>query len=122
MLIGRYGFDTGERLASTTRAIRSELATGPFVYRYTGVDQEEGAFLACSFWLVLALIDTGDLEAARTLMDELVGLTTDLGLMAEQIDPETHAMLGNFPQGLSHLGLVTAACAYYRATAGGSDP
>jgi GH15 family glucan-1,4-alpha-glucosidase len=92
------------------------------VYRYSGVDQEEGAFLACTFWLVLALIETGDFAAASQLMDEAVGLTTDLGLMAEQIDPDSRAMLGNFPQGLSHLSLINAACAYHKATNGSSDP
>jgi len=122
LLIGRHGFDTGERFASTVSAIRAELAVGPCVYRYSGVEQEEGAFLACTFWLVLALVELREFGAAAELMDDAVGLTTDLGLMAEQIDPDSRSMLGNFPQGLSHLALINAACAYQKATDGSPDP
>ncbi|MBV9485291.1 MAG: hypothetical protein JO246_04470 [Frankiaceae bacterium] len=85
---------------------------GPYVYRFSGAAEEEGAFLACTFWLVNALVVNGQRDAARDLMDQAVGLVNDVGLMAEEIDPTSGAMLGNFPQGLSHLALINAACAY----------
>jgi GH15 family glucan-1,4-alpha-glucosidase len=84
------------------------------VRRYSGTD-DGGAFLACTFWLVQALVALGDLAEARSLMDEAVALTNDVGLLAEQMDPDGRTMLGNFPQGLSHLALIIAASAYSRA-------
>jgi GH15 family glucan-1,4-alpha-glucosidase len=115
LLLARTGFDRGERLAGTVRAVRDKLSDGPLVYRYSGVD-DDGAFVACTFWLVLALVHLGELDDARALMDDAVRLCNDVGLLAEEIDPGSGAMLGNFPQGLSHLALVNAACAYDRAT------
>jgi GH15 family glucan-1,4-alpha-glucosidase len=112
LLAGRTGFEVGERLAGTIAAIRDELSDGPLVYRYTGADDEEGAFVACTFWLVNALVMNRQREAARNLMDQAVRLVNDVGLLAEQIDPGSGAMLGNFPQGLSHLALINAACAF----------
>ncbi|HVT21303.1 MAG TPA: glycoside hydrolase family 15 protein [Mycobacteriales bacterium] len=114
LLMARTGFDRGERLAGTVAAIRKELCDGPVVRRYSGTD-DGGGFIACSFWLVHALVLLGDLEEARMLMDEAVALTNDVGLLAEMMDASTGTMLGNFPQGLSHLALINAACAYSRA-------
>jgi GH15 family glucan-1,4-alpha-glucosidase len=109
LLAGRTGFDRGERLAGTIAAVRRELTTGALVYRYSGAEAEEGAFLACSFWLVSALANLGRLDEAHALMDDVVALGNDVGLFAEQLDPATGAMLGNYPQGLSHLALIDAA-------------
>ena len=109
LLAGRTRFDRGPRLASTIEAVVGELGRGPCLYRYSGADKEEGAFVACSFWLVSALAHTGQLDRAGALMDESVGLANDLGLFSEQIDPSSGEFLGNIPQGLSHLGLIDAA-------------
>jgi GH15 family glucan-1,4-alpha-glucosidase len=114
LLAARTGFDRGPRLASTIDAVRSELGTGPFLYRYSGMDAEEGAFVACTFWLVDALVHTGRVDEARRLMDAAVTMTNDVGILSEQIDPGGGAFLGNLPQGLSHLSLINAAHTLHR--------
>jgi GH15 family glucan-1,4-alpha-glucosidase len=109
------GQETG-RFASTIEAIRRHLgAGGPLVYRFTGAGELEGAFVACSFWIVQALVRVGRVDEAAALMDELVALANDVGLYAEEIDPASGAFLGNLPQALSHLALVNAAVAISRS-------
>jgi GH15 family glucan-1,4-alpha-glucosidase len=102
------------RLHATIDTIRADLGRGPLLYRYSGVDSEEGCFLACSFWLVEALARTGRMGEARELMEELTALCNDVGLYAEMMDPDSGEMLGNFPQALTHLSLVSAAFALER--------
>lgn len=121
LLAARTGFCSGDdpRLAGTIDAIRRELsAGGPLLYRYTGVQEKEGAFIACSFWLVEALCAAGRLTQAREVMDGMVGLANDVGLYSEQIDPDSKELLGNMPQTLSHLALISAATAYGHAVGG----
>lgn len=109
------GFDRGERMRSTLDALRGELGRGPLLYRYSGAEKEEGTFVACAFWLVSALMHTGRRDEAVELMDQLVPLANDVGLFTEMIAEDDHAFLGNFPQGLSHLALITAALTVHDA-------
>jgi GH15 family glucan-1,4-alpha-glucosidase len=113
-VLAGYDRPDAPRLVATVESVRRVLARGPLVHRYLAADGlpgEDGAFVACSFWLVEALARQGRGEEAVELMDDLVGLANDVGLYAEEIDPRTKSFLGNFPQGLSHLALINAAVA-----------
>jgi GH15 family glucan-1,4-alpha-glucosidase len=109
----RVGFfpKDSERLAATIDALRRELGRGELMYRYSGMAETEGAFLACSFWLVEAMVHIGSLDEAAGLMDDLMAHSNDVGLMSEEVNPDSGELLGNFPQALSHLGLINAAYA-----------
>lgn len=112
LLAGRTGFHEGsrEKFRATVDAIRTELsAGGPLLFRYSSMRGKEGAFAACSFWLVEALAYTDRREEASQLFGEMLAHTNDVGLLSEEIDPSNGNLLGNFPQGLSHLALIGAA-------------
>jgi GH15 family glucan-1,4-alpha-glucosidase len=117
LLAARRGFAEpgGERMLGTIEAIRHELAAGPaLLYRYSGMQEEENAFLACSFWMVEALALAGRVDEAAEMMDGAVALANDLGLMSEEYDPSSRALRGNLPQALTHLSLINAALAIER--------
>ncbi|WP_406128266.1 glycoside hydrolase family 15 protein [Streptomyces sp. NBC_00989] len=119
LLIPRFGFlpPDDPRVVGTVDAVREALGHDGFVRRYDtaadtpvdGLPGDEGAFLACSFWLVDALHMTGRKKEARVLFERLVGLANDVGLLAEEYDPVAGRQLGNFPQAFSHIGLVNTA-------------
>jgi GH15 family glucan-1,4-alpha-glucosidase len=117
LLATRFDFPRNDRLNATRIAVQEELATGPLVHRYSGMPEEEGAFLATSFWLVEALAFLGDPDEAKATMDELLEITgTNLGLMAEMVDVDTREFLGNTPQALSHLAMIHAALSIQECT------
>lgn len=130
LLIPTVGFLPADdpRVVGTVRAVEEDLLVDGFVRRYrteTGVDGvagQENAFLACSFWLAEAWARGGRTAEARALMERLVGVSTDLGLLAEEYDPQTGMLLGNFPQAFSHLALVQAAVALAEADPDRPDP
>ena len=115
-----YCLPDDPRMLATVEHIEQTLMTGGLVRRYrtrTGVDGlpgAEGAFLACSFWLVEQYAVTGRLDDAHALMDTLCGLANDVGMLSEEYDPVSGRQLGNTPQAFSHLALVRAADALAR--------
>ncbi|MFE6283764.1 glycoside hydrolase family 15 protein [Streptomyces sp. NPDC057877] len=122
LLIPRTGFlpPDDPRVLGTIEAIRAELGHNGLLRRYSadetavdGLPGGEGAFLVCSFWLADALHATGRRKEAEELFERLVGLTNDVGLLAEEYDPVADRQLGNFPQAFSHIGLVNTALALY---------
>ena len=101
------------RMRSTYARIREQLGRDHLVYRYLGTDDGlppgEGAFGIASFWAVECLARAGDLDAATAAFERLLGHANDVGLYGEEIDPESGAALGNFPQAFTHVGLINAA-------------
>jgi len=117
LLIPITGFlpATDPRVLGTVEAIQHELTVDGLVQRYLthegldGLPPGEGVFLACSFWLADNLCLQGRRREARELFERLLGLTNDVGLLAEQYDPAARRFLGNFPQAFSHVALVNTA-------------
>jgi GH15 family glucan-1,4-alpha-glucosidase len=110
------------RMLGTIDAIRRELGRDDLVYRYEmrtddGLPPGEGAFLPCSFWLVEALSLAGREDDAREVFEKLLARSNDVGLLSEEADVATGALLGNFPQALTHIALINAAlCLEKRST------
>ncbi|GGY47635.1 glucoamylase [Streptomyces omiyaensis] len=129
LLIPQMGFlpPDDKRVIGTIEAIQRELSTEDgFVLRYPtageeagvdGLEGDEGAFLACSFWLADDLAMIGRVDEARTLFEKLLSLRNDLGLLAEEWDPRLQRQVGNFPQAFSHVPLIDTAL---RLTASGA--
>jgi GH15 family glucan-1,4-alpha-glucosidase len=116
------------RVQGTLRAIEERLLiNGEFVLRYEadnpgdGLPVGEGAFLACSFWLVDNYVLQGRYADARKLFERLLSRCNDVGLLAEELDPLTGRMLGNFPQAYSHVGLINCALNLSRQTGPAED-
>jgi alpha,alpha-trehalase len=116
LLIPLVGFlpPDDERVRATVLAIADELTEDELVLRYRieetddGFSGEEGTFTICSFWLVSALTEIGEVARARALCEKLLSAASPLLLYAEEIDPHTGRHLGNFPQAFSHLALINA--------------
>src|SRR5439155_12305200 len=88
------------------------------VYRYLshdGLEGEEGTFLLCTFWLAQAQALAGRVDDAKATFERAVAFVNDVGLLAEEVDPHSGELLGNFPQAFSHIGLVNAAWAISEA-------
>jgi GH15 family glucan-1,4-alpha-glucosidase len=120
LLIPQVGFlePTDPRVVGTVEAVQRELVKDGFVMRYIpdadaadGLPPGEGAFLACSFWLVIDLAMIGRKKEAEELFDRLLSLRNDLGLFSEEYDAKNGRLIGNFPQAFSHLTLIAAALA-----------
>lgn len=117
LLMAVVGFLPPEdaRIRATIAAIEQDLLFNGLVMRYRTEEAEdgfppgEGAFLACSFWLVDNLVMQGRTQDAQALFDRLVKLTNDVGLLSEQYDVRVGRQVGNFPQAFSHIALVNSA-------------
>jgi GH15 family glucan-1,4-alpha-glucosidase len=105
---------TDERVKATVLAIDRELTDDGLVLRYRveetddGLSGEEGTFTICSFWLVSALVEIGELDRARQLCEKVLSYASPLELFGEEIDSSTGRHLGNFPQAFTHLALINA--------------
>jgi GH15 family glucan-1,4-alpha-glucosidase len=121
LLLSIVGFLPADdpRMLATIEAIEQRLTDARgLVYRYRapdGLSGEEGTFLLCTFWLAQALALAGDTQHAREVFGRAAGFATDLGLLAEEVAPDSNDLLGNFPQAFSHIGLVNAAWAIITA-------
>ncbi|MEV8310861.1 glycoside hydrolase family 15 protein [Streptomyces flavidovirens] len=132
LLMPLYGFlpANDERMYATIEAIARELTEDGMVLRYRisenrsidGLTGKEGTFALCSFWLASALAQAGQPDRAKALFDRVAGFANDLGLLAEEIDPRSGELFGNFPQAFSHIGLINAAAAIDQATGALSQP
>ena len=130
LLIPLVGFlpPDDPRVRGTIAAVEKDLLRDGFLLRYrteTGVDGlsgDEHPFLACSWWLVSAYAMTDELDKAHALMERLVALLNDVGLIAEEYDPGAGRQMGNFPQAFSHLTLIGAAHALAAAEKGKKNP
>jgi GH15 family glucan-1,4-alpha-glucosidase len=109
------------RIRATLNTVSARLTDSHgLVYRYLsddGLPEGEGSFLLCTFWLAHAWALAGDAARAREVFSRAAAHANDVGLLSEEVDPETGELLGNFPQAFSHIGLINAAWAISRAEA-----
>jgi alpha,alpha-trehalase len=128
MPLVRFLPPSDERIVKTVLAIADELTEHGLVLRYRtdetddGLQGEEGTFLICSFWLVSALIEIGEICRGRDLCERLLGFSSPLRLYAEELDYRSGRHLGNFPQGFTHLALINAVMHVIRSESAGEDP
>jgi GH15 family glucan-1,4-alpha-glucosidase len=121
MPLVRFLPPTDERIRQTVFAIADELNENGLILRYRtdqtddGLTGVEGTFLICSFWLVAAYVEIGELDRARELCERALGYASPLGLYAEEVDTRTGRHLGNFPQAFTHLALINAVMHVIRA-------
>jgi GH15 family glucan-1,4-alpha-glucosidase len=124
MALTRFLPPEDERIRATVLAVADELTEDGLVLRYRvdetddGLAGEEGTFTICSFWLVSALVEIGEVQRGRDLCEKLLSYSSPLGLYAEEIDPRTGRHLGNFPQAFTHLALINAVMHVIRADQG----
>ena len=117
LMVALVGFLPADdpRVLATIEATEDRLTDERgLVYRYRssdGLEGEEGTFLLCTFWLAQALAQAGQQVRARAVFERAAGFVNDVGLLAEEVDPVSGELLGNFPQAFSHIGLVNAAWA-----------
>jgi GH15 family glucan-1,4-alpha-glucosidase len=126
LLIPRTGFlpATDTRMQSTIESIKSKLARDGLVYRYLskdGLAGGEGAFITCTFWLIDALALSGRIDEAHRFFERVAGCANDLGLFSEEFDNGGDRMLGNFPQGFTHMALINAAINLAKAKKHGAE-
>ena len=127
MPLVRFISPTDPRWLATLKAIEEELTVDTLVYRYKtdggwdGLAGEEGAFTACSFWFIECLARSGQLDKARLLFEKMLGYANHLGLYSEELG-RSGQHLGNFPQALTHLALISAATYLDRALTGNLPP
>src|SRR5690606_12708408 len=119
----RYGYiePQSPRMLATIRAVRARLGRDGLIFRYLepdGLPPGEGTFGICGFWAVDALARSGQVAEAVAAFGDLLQRANDVGLYGEEIDPETGAALGNFPQAFTHVGLIRAALALAAAESG----
>jgi GH15 family glucan-1,4-alpha-glucosidase len=121
MPLVRFLAPDDERVHRTVLAIADELTVNGLVLRYRvdetddGFTGDEGTFTICSFWLVSALVEIGEIERGRTLCERLLSHASPLDLYAEELDPKSGRHLGNFPQAFTHLALINAVMHVIRA-------
>jgi GH15 family glucan-1,4-alpha-glucosidase len=108
------------RVLSTLDVVEKELSRDGLVQRWTG-SGAEGAFLICSYWLAAARAMAGEVHRAREIFEAVTGHGNDLGLLAEEVDLESGALLGNYPQALSHIGLINSPWEIAKAESDGHD-
>jgi GH15 family glucan-1,4-alpha-glucosidase len=122
LLMQSYGFINADdpKYMGTVKRIKKELCVDGLMYRYSNIDdfgEQKSAFIVCTFWMIKSLYLIGEEKEAKSMFDTLLSYANHLGLFSEDIDIKSKRLLGNFPQGYSHLALIDTAL----TLAGGKD-